>query len=62
MIELHKPTQSVARELLVKACPDLGREIGADEVHRVIGNGFHEVEKKALEEPVGNGAAGNLEN
>jgi hypothetical protein len=51
MIELGRPKPSDARDLLVGYCPDLVREIGADEVDRIITNGFHQVEKEVLEEP-----------
>jgi hypothetical protein len=45
MIELKRPKPGIARQLLVEACPGLDR----DEVHRVIGNAFHHVEKAELE-------------
>jgi hypothetical protein len=48
MIELKKPTHSVARNLLVRACPNLCKELGLEEVGRVITNAFHQVEKEEL--------------
>jgi hypothetical protein len=49
MVELKKPTLKVAVGLLEAACPSLRKEIGAEEVRRVITNAFHQVEKEELD-------------